>query len=65
MTYLKFQPGDVVELRSGGLPMTVVVSTSPLTTVTWHDEDGRPQNASYPTPCLELRDQHASETQAR
>lgn len=47
-----FAPGDVVHLRSGGCPMTVVAAGDMHVTCTWHDMQGTPQLASIPLVCL-------------
>jgi uncharacterized protein YodC (DUF2158 family) len=42
-----FTLGDIVELRSGGLPMTVVGFNAQGVDCRWQDAQGRPQSASW------------------
>jgi uncharacterized protein YodC (DUF2158 family) len=42
-----FRPGDVVELKSGGLPMTVVDCNAQGVNCQWQDAQGRPQSAIW------------------
>ena len=57
----KFRPGDVVELASGGDPMTVLLCVAANTTVTWIAE-GTPHTETYPTLCLRRREQRLKPT---
>jgi uncharacterized protein YodC (DUF2158 family) len=46
----KFHVGDVVKLKSGGMPMTVEGYTVPFVgqvKVTWFDSAGNPQRGVY------------------
>jgi uncharacterized protein YodC (DUF2158 family) len=47
-----FQPGDVVRLKSGGLPMTVVSPRGPDVEVVWLHTDGAIESAAVPAACL-------------
>lgn len=42
-----FALGDIVELKSGGLPMTVVGINSQGVNCQWQDNEGRPQSAIW------------------
>lgn len=42
-----FTLGDVVELKSGGLPMTIVGLNSQGVNCQWQDAEGRPQSAIW------------------
>lgn len=46
----KFHIGDVVKLKSGGMPMTVEGYTVPFegqVKVAWFDSEGKPQRGVY------------------
>ena len=49
----KFAPGDVVRLKSGGLPMTVRHVDKSGATCLWHDVDGVPQSWTYAESMLD------------
>lgn len=42
-----FMLGDVVKLKSGGLPMTVVGINGQGVNCQWQDAQGRPQSATW------------------
>ena len=42
-----FALGDIVELKSGGLPMTVVGLNGQGVSCQWQDAEGRPQSAIW------------------
>lgn len=48
-----FQPGDVVQLKSGGPRMTVETSDETLTSCTWFDTKGELKRADFPTVIVE------------
>ncbi len=49
------KPGDVVELKSGGLPMTVVSCNGRGVDCQWQDAEGRPQSAIWSVAAVKLR----------
>jgi uncharacterized protein YodC (DUF2158 family) len=46
-SYFNFKPGDVVELKSGGVPMTVIDCNGQGVNCQWQDAEGRPQSATW------------------
>jgi uncharacterized protein YodC (DUF2158 family) len=49
-----FMLGDIVELRSGGLPMTVVGHNAQGVNCQWQDAEGRPQDAIWNAVALQI-----------
>ena len=49
-----FKPGDIVELKSGGLPMTVVDCNLQGVNCQWQDAEGRPQSAIWSEVAVKL-----------
>ena len=52
----KFHVGDVVKLKSGGMPMTVEGYANPSSRqvqVAWFDAAGKPQHGTYHEDTLE------------
>lgn len=51
-----FKPGDVVELRGGSRPMTVITVNQKIgvtdVVCSWHDNNGHPHNIEYPVQAL-------------
>lgn len=48
--------GSVVELRSGGAPMTVIARDATHTTVIWHDSEGSLNEARLLTAAIQVRE---------
>ena len=65
---MTFQPGDLVQLKSGGRSMTVVKVTKTDVDVIWYAEsDDNVRTATIPTVCLgviELEDDEDFEDDA-
>jgi uncharacterized protein YodC (DUF2158 family) len=59
---IEFKPGDVVELKSGGLPMTVVDCNAQGVSCQWQDAEGRPQNATWSIVAVKLSGAPSSDT---
>lgn len=55
-----FAPGDIVEPKSGGLPMTVVGVNPQGVNCQWQDAHGRPQSAAWNAIALTRSEKHAS-----
>jgi len=49
---MSYSPGDVVELKSGGNPMTVVDMTGNVVTLAWHDDIGAMHDVCIRSECL-------------
>ena len=49
-----FKPGDIVQLKSGGLPMTVVGHERHGVSCQWQDAEGRPQSAIWNAVALKI-----------
>jgi uncharacterized protein YodC (DUF2158 family) len=47
--------GSVVELKSGGPPMTVIVRTPDAAQVIWHNAEGDMYREMVPLCCLKVR----------
>ncbi len=54
-----FTLGDIVELKSGGLPMTVVGVNAQGVNCQWQDADGRPQSAIWSLVALKEPEKNA------
>jgi uncharacterized protein YodC (DUF2158 family) len=52
----EFARGDIVQLRSGGPLMTVMVMKNGLVNVLWTDNDGEPHDVTYPVGVLQRSD---------
>ncbi|MDR3488628.1 MAG: DUF2158 domain-containing protein [Bradyrhizobium sp.] len=52
----EFARGDIVQLRSGGPLMTVLVMKNGLVNVLWTDNDGWPHDVTYPVGVLQKSD---------
>ena len=50
---MAFEPGDIVTLKSGGQPMTVVAASEDEITCLWIGDDGELFRESIPTVALE------------
>ena len=48
----EFGPGDVVQMRAGGMPMTVRKATKANVSCDWHNEGGELCSADFPPPML-------------
>lgn len=55
--YKKFKTGDVVTLKSGGIPMTIFAFQYPNINCIWHDVNGQQQMKGYLYECLVLYDE--------
>ena len=50
---MTFKVGDVVRLKSGGYPMTVMcLRSAQMSDCVWHDETGTPHGYAYPNDIL-------------
>ena len=54
-SYFNFKPGDVVELKSGGLPISVVGCDGRGVDCQWQDAEGRPQSAIWSAAAVKPR----------
>lgn len=57
--YENFRPGDIVELKSGGLPMTVVGLNAQGVNCQWQDAEGRPESAIWNAVALKVREKNS------
>jgi uncharacterized protein YodC (DUF2158 family) len=60
----EFARGDIVQLRSGGPLMTVLVMKNGLVNVLWTDNDGEPHDVTYPVGVLRSSDATEGSPQA-
>jgi uncharacterized protein YodC (DUF2158 family) len=60
----EFARGDIVQLRSGGPLMTVMIMRNGFVNVLWTDYDGEPHNMSYPVGVLQKSDVKEADPQA-
>ena len=58
---MMFEPGNVVALRSGGQPLTVVSTTAQGVQCIWIGEEGDLFSATLPAVTLELVDDMSDE----
>ena len=58
MTKAKFSVGTVVQLKSGGIAMTVEVASSGKVGCIWSDKTGRLRRETLPAETLQLFDQY-------
>ena len=58
---MAFAPGDVVVLKSGGLPLTVVAVEEDSVECLWLAEDGSLQRETIPAPALQASEESEDE----
>ncbi len=54
MAKVSFEPGDPVVLIGGHTIMTVIKVSGSNVDCTWHDQQGKPLDRSYPAVALKL-----------